>query len=340
MKKKIIGVVLLVTIPLILWSAREHVVKKGDTLWDIAGFYYNNPFAWVAIWKANMEKIKDPHWIYPGQVFVIPELVPEEMAKMPRGVYKVKEKPSVQEIAVVRPPLPGVAPELVLSSGFVDMKENVKPFGIIMRTEPPGIKNLYYYQKVYINKGSLDGLKEGDVFLVYKIGPAVKSKTKGNLGNYFKILGKIRILKLEERSALAEILPSYDLIHVKDYIMPVSMPEIPYDVRLVPSEREITAQIVFRTRPKNEILKPYEIVIIDAGEEEGVKIGDLFEVYRAGEVRKDPMTKENVKLPDLFLGTLQVLNVKGKASTAYLRAVTREDIKIGDYVRLVGELAK
>lgn len=337
--KKIVSILIIVTIPLFLRSAREHVVKKGDTLWDIAGFYYNNPFAWVAIWKANMDKIKDPHWIYPGQVFIIPEIPPEEMAKIPKGVYPIKKIPA-EKIVVVRPPLPGVAPELVLFAGFVDMKENVKPFGILMETEPPGIRNLYYYQQVYINKGSLDGVKKGDVFVVYRIGPSLKSKRKGNLGNYFKILGKIRIVKTEERSALAEILPSYDIIHVKDYIMPLSLPEIPYDVKLVPSEREITAQIVFRTRAKNEILKPYEIVVIDAGEEDGVKIGDLFEIYRPGEIKKDPFTKEKIKLPDVFLGTLQVLNVRKKASTAYLRAVAREDIKVGDYVRLVGEFAK
>lgn len=339
MKKKITAILIIVSIPIFLFSQREHVVKKGDTLWDIAGFYYNNPFAWVAIWKANMDKIKDPHWIYPGQVFIIPEIPPEEMAKIPKGVYKIEEKP-LAEITVIKPPLPGVAPELVLSAGFVEMPEKIKPFGIIMQTEPPGIKNLYYYQKIYINRGSLDGVREGDVFLVYRIGPVVKSKKKGNLGKYFKILGKIKILKTEERSSLAEVLPSYDLISVKDYIMPISLPEIPYDVKLVPAERKITAQIVMRTRSEHEVLKPYEIVIIDAGEKEGVKIGDLFEIYRPGKTVKDPMKKEEIKLPDLFLGTLQVLNVKERASTAYLRAVTREDIKVGDYVRLVGELGK
>ncbi|MEO0232508.1 MAG: LysM peptidoglycan-binding domain-containing protein [candidate division WOR-3 bacterium] len=329
--KKIAGLTLLTF--LLFGEVREHVVKKGDTLWDIAGYYYNNPFAWVAIWKENMDKIKDPHWIYPGQVFVIPEIPPEEAAKIGVPFYPVPERVPVPEVTVLKPPLPAVAPDLILSAGFVDFVENVKPFAKLIDTEPKGIKNLYYYQKAYIDKGSLDGVKEGDLFLVYDIGPGIKSKRKGSLGNYFKILGKIKVLKVSEKASCVEILPSYDLIHVNNLIMPISLPEIPYDVKLVPSTRDIKAQIVYRTHSENEILKPFEIVIIDAGEEDGVKIGDLFEIYREKEIK-------GVKAPYIFLGTLQVLNVKKKSSTCYIRSVTREDIKVGDYVRLVGEISK
>lgn len=53
---------------------RTHTVRKGDTLWDIARRYYgpNAGPSWPRIFDANRSKIKDPHWIYPGQNFVIP----------------------------------------------------------------------------------------------------------------------------------------------------------------------------------------------------------------------------------------------------------------------------
>ena len=51
-----------------------HEVVKGNTLWDLAGHYLGNPFRWPLIYEANRDRIKDPHWIYPGQIFIIPGL--------------------------------------------------------------------------------------------------------------------------------------------------------------------------------------------------------------------------------------------------------------------------
>ncbi len=52
---------------------KTYKVKKGDWLWQIARNKYGTAIGWFRIYEANMEKIKDPDLIYPGQIFIIPE---------------------------------------------------------------------------------------------------------------------------------------------------------------------------------------------------------------------------------------------------------------------------
>lgn len=52
--------------------SRTHVVRRGDTLWDIAQTYLSDPFQWPQIYDLNTNIIANPHWIYPNQELVLP----------------------------------------------------------------------------------------------------------------------------------------------------------------------------------------------------------------------------------------------------------------------------
>lgn len=58
-------------------SARQrapfrYVVRAGDCLWAIAGRELGQPLRWTQIYAANKGQIRNPHWIYPGQILQLP----------------------------------------------------------------------------------------------------------------------------------------------------------------------------------------------------------------------------------------------------------------------------
>jgi len=52
-------------------APQHYIIKRGDTLWRIAGQYLKKPGCWPALWGMNRAQIRNPHWIFPGQVLVL-----------------------------------------------------------------------------------------------------------------------------------------------------------------------------------------------------------------------------------------------------------------------------
>ena len=49
-------------------------VQPGNSLWRIARERYGRGILYVQVFEANRDRIRNPHLIYPGQVFLLPEI--------------------------------------------------------------------------------------------------------------------------------------------------------------------------------------------------------------------------------------------------------------------------
>ena len=89
-----------------------HTVVDDDTLWDLAQFYYQNPYEWRVIWEANRDSIADPNLIYPTEVFIIPGLPGQTVAAAPPDTMAVPGTPS-DSVAEPVSATPSTPPDLV-----------------------------------------------------------------------------------------------------------------------------------------------------------------------------------------------------------------------------------
>ena len=55
-----------------LSAQRQVVIQRGDNLWNIAEVRFGDGFKYTVIYDANVDQIRDPDLIFPGQIFDVP----------------------------------------------------------------------------------------------------------------------------------------------------------------------------------------------------------------------------------------------------------------------------
>ncbi|WP_457568702.1 LysM peptidoglycan-binding domain-containing protein [Desulfurobacterium sp.] len=78
---------------------KSYRVVRGDTLWGISSksYIYNDPWQWPLIYRANRGKIKNPHLIFPNQVFTIPRnITAEEVIEARKQALKTPPPPGAK----------------------------------------------------------------------------------------------------------------------------------------------------------------------------------------------------------------------------------------------------
>ncbi len=324
-------------------GSKTHTVEKGDTLWDLSGKYLGNPYAWPQIWELN-QWIKDPHWIYPGDVLIIDLSRAVATAdSVPDAVANLQPDQRRADPTVLRRPELGFAIQdffqlpFVAPSGAEAYYKSLGAFTITSNKREDH-RFLGEGEVIYLNGGSNQGVKPGDRLLILKtvarklMHPTIPKK---NLGDVVQQVGVLRVTSVQARGAVAVIERCLDSVQVGDHLVRFTEPAtMPMQLRTDISEPvnvPANSPIVVYSRDGKLSSAGGDLFIIDKGANDGFKVGEVLLAVRVKtfSVGADGEKKPPMETTTYYLG--QALVIRTEAQTATCRVLrSNEELRIGD----------
>jgi hypothetical protein len=323
-------------------GSRTHLVEKGDTLWDLSGKYLGNPYAWPQIWELN-QWIKDPHWIYPGDPLIIDlSRAVATAGSVPDAVANLQPDRRRADPSALRRPelgftfqdfiqLPFVAPE--------GAEAHYKSQGAFTLTSNRRDDRLHLSEgeTVYMNGGREQGVRAGDRFLILKtiLRKVEHPTTKRKLGDVVQQAGVVRVVTPLAKGSVAVIERCMDSVEVGDHLVRFTEPaNLPLNLRTDttdPVKVAPNSPVVVFARDTRQNTAIGDMVIVDKGSNDGLKVGDVLLAVR---VKTFPVGADGEKhgpteTTTHYLGQVLVVRADAQAATCRLLR-SNEEILIGD----------
>ena len=316
----------------------RYTVKKGDTLWDIAKHFLNDPWLWPEVWYVN-PGIRNPHLIYPGEVIALswvdgkPVLTLEgaEAAPPPpprSDLPTVKLSPTAKESQLKRAintiPKSAIAPFLTRPFVITQQQMDTTPY-IAANYGDHVIAGAG--QKVYARR-----LIDASVltFNIVRLGRKYVDPDTEEFYGYEAInLGKARLTKVGDPSTLI-VTDSYKEILNGDYLLPIENEDL--DLTFFPRapSRPIAGRIISVADGVQKVGQ-YHVVVINKGAKDGLEPGHVLEVHQQGKLVRQPYTRGKLQLPEERAGLLMIFKVSEEISYGLIMEAFT-DLSVYDYV--------
>lgn len=315
----------------------SHLVVRGDTLWGIAGTFLQHPWCWPQVWDMNREQIRNPHWIYPGQVVYFDRVSGRLRLGNPaaggvNGTVRISPEIRVQ----------GLGKDAIPSISAADIEPYLSQPLIIEENTLQGTPRIVAAQEghVFLGKGDTayvrGNLGNDTAFQVFRPGTPLKDpETKKIIGYEAVFLGTVKLEKADPTGTSAHVfnvVSTKEEMGVGDRLMAAPptpiMNYVPH-----PPERQTNARVVsiyggVANAGQNQI------VTVNRGRKDGIDVGTVLQLYRLGTtiVDKTEGKKDNVKLPDTEYGNLFIFRVFNNISYALVMQV-RDSVQVGDVAK-------
>ena len=328
----------------------RYTVQKGDTLWGIAGKFLKQPWRWPDVWRMNREQIKNPHWIYPGDVIVLDRSGAEPRLSLENSAGNATRlSPTIRVGPLEETAIPSIPPgdvEPYLSRPLVTDTSTLT-----------GAAQFVAAKDGRLSRGAGDSLyavgvdqKAGNLWYIYRPGAVLREYGSGVLLGYeMRYLGTADVEHFGPVSTMLITAAREDIL-VGDLLIPAPHEQIINFVPHAPT-RQVEGRIILLANDATETGRGY-IVTVDRGTQDGLDTGSVLAIYHAAPVIEDPQPYQGpdviskladqtrpilpptryLELPPERTGLLFVFRVFDRVAYAIVLN-TSEPIVAGDVVR-------
>jgi hypothetical protein len=337
----------------------QYTVKRGDTLWAISGMYLAKPWRWPELWGMNLQQVRNPHLIYPGQLLVLEKRDGRATLRVAQsGTSEPLETVRVSPRVRVEPLADGAIPMVRLSliEAFLSEPMIVDEGALAQAprivASPESRVMITRGDRAYARgpiKAPVQVVRGASDYRVFRNARPLKDPvTKAVLGYEAEYLGKATVVRGESAQTVRTSSGSDELMPVPATIDIVSAKEEMRvgDRLLLEPPRQFTNFVPHAPAPNfhGTIVSVYgdavqfagqnQVVVINKGTADGVESGQVLAIMKSGEQRIDrsqPGEHTPIKLPDERNGLLMVFRPFERLSYGLILEIG-DTVQVGDRV--------
>lgn len=316
--------------------ARVHVVRPGDTLWDLARQYLSDPFLWPDIFRLNTGVVEDPARIYPaerlripGGVEVVAVEVQEDLAFQRPDAVRDAAGPTVRPAGTADVPI--VTPGDFYGAGFIAPEGEVAPVGVLAErlsvgAVPVGGPTLItLYDKVYVTLADPAAVQVRDRLHFFRPGRSVKP-----FGQLYHSTGIGTVEAVDGAVATVVVTDVYDPLATGNVALPAERFPVVAGVSPDPGSGVQGRVVAFET--PHILQSTQNVAYLDVGRGSGVSEGDEFEVYLPSERQRWGVR------PEVSVARLRVVRITERTAAARVTELEHPALRTGLPVRLVAKM--
>ena len=321
---------------LALGGEGPYKVRKGDTLWDLSGRFWSDPFAWPELWALNPQ-IRNPHWIFPGDLIHLRRPRPgRRLVRLPlERLGPARAGAPGAGAAAAAAPEAGGAPGPAGAGSRVPVYRLARAQGTDFISSHPiarlgTVATVSQKKAAYVAGEDVEirlapgvSVSAGDRVTAFDDRETVVHPVTGEpVGHYVRVLGHLEIREARGGTAVARILESYDTLQDGAGVMPLRPPVEEVAVREAPMGVE---GVILRGRPGHSVFGTEDLVFVDRGSLHGLEPGVLLEIP-VSEGERSAQGLVDLGAP---LGRVLVVSVEDKAAAAVV-VQARATLEPGD----------